>query len=232
MIKKMKNEEYFSIPYYSASYINQYITNPSLAGKLGEIEIEKDQTSAKLYGSILHKSLLEKDEFEMNQEIYMSMLRPKEQKTFSKNLDSIKSNNLAVQLLKSSMTETVFTFTESFEKGNLKGKAKIDSYNVRDKVLCEIKTTGCKLEDFPQQMEKYNYLNQMAFYLTALQFNQIKVDMCAFIAVETIKPFDCHVFLIPKNNLIPYQDEMKRYMQEIHWNRKKRFDKPYTILEA
>lgn len=232
MIKKMKSDEYYSIPYTSASVINAYIRNPSLV-KDRKLVIEHEASKAQLFGSLIHKRLLEKDEFEMNESIYMEMLTNKEKKIFEKCVNNLKKNTMAVKLLTdpSSVNEGVVSFKMKFNDKNIACKGRFDSYSKNQKILSEIKKTGFPLEDFPKEVEKYNYLNQLSFYAEGLEQSGFKVDLGAFIVVETIPPFETHVFLVPSSILATQELVWRPILEELHSDPRNRFKDDYSILE-
>ena len=248
------SSEYLSIPYVSQSTLKRYENNPSminykpvLKGKKGENEnpyyyLDQETSKEKVFGSLIHKAVIEHEKFEEHKEVYMSMLTPRDRKVFDLMLSNFKKNAMCQKIIHAAKyREKVFIFKMPFRKKNGEWvkfycKVLIDIYTT-NAWLVEVKTLQ-RLEDLKWDIYKYRYDLQMSFYAQALLENKEKVKGCAIIAMEKNPPYESHVFTLDdtiiKRGEVGEEGKCRGWhqiLEEFMLNRRPRFKEAVTHLE-
>ena len=230
------DEDYFSIPYYSASIIKEYIKNPSSLSKFKAGIYRKESSSDALkFGTIMHRIILEGDDGST----YDAIMKKSEQNIKLKVLWNFYKNKLALNILKDyKYREKVFLWEEEIRGEKVWCKSKIDLFT-KSGFLVDLKTCAT-LEDIKYHLDKYRYDLSMAFYLRALEASGEEVKGVAFIAIEKTDPFECHVFELDNSYLERGKNggeiRNKRVMgwrealEEMHFKPRKRFENIITKL--
>jgi len=102
-------------------------------------------------------------------------------------------------------------------------KSKIDRYNflscsLRTVNLIDLKTTSKSLEFFKDSFEYYHYDRQLAFYVDALEDNNLIVNKVFIIAVETTGYHHTRVFEVHKNLINKGRKKYKSLLERIKWH--------------
>ena len=237
MIRQMKDSEYFSLPYYSSTAIRDYIRFPRKNVDHSYIQnLDKAASAAQLLGSLVHKALGEPQEFKLNEEIYMSMLTPAKQRDFMKCVSAARADRFTSKLLsKAQNVEEVFLFDVPAREGEkpLKCKAKLDGLVPfeDDYLLFDLKTTGRRLEHFADEIKKYRYDIQLAFYSEAASQNNRKIVAHIIAAIETSYPHEARCFKLSDDMIASADEEWRRALEEMHFNPKPRFEGDWTDVE-
>ena len=241
-MKNISENEYYSIPYYSASVINAYERNPSVVKLCNDPNnpfalIEKEENKSMLFGKLIHKAITESEEFRKMEPIYMSMLTKSEQKIFSNCLQGARANQTFKKLLeKAKHIEQSVIWNHSFdgEKATLKCKGRIDMYS--QGMLVDVKTTRRTLEKFKYAVDEYRTDLQMAFYKEGLEKNGLEVAHVLLFVIEKVPPYGSHLFLM-NDGLIDRgrlgNGKYRGYeniLKEMHFHPRERFAAPITDL--
>lgn len=195
---------------------------------------EKKETLSKTFGSILHKAILEKDEFDSAKETFFSLLGTKEKTILKSCLKNIENHSKIVRFLKGNIKEKTFIFEHKSSQGVIPCKSKIDLINEKN-WLVEIKTID-RLDNMKRSFDKYRYDLQLSFYKENLEKNNVDVSGVAIFGVEKTAPFDSHIFIVSKEQLErgKFGDEYVRgwntIIEEMYFNPEKRFKKYFSFL--
>ena len=84
--------------------------------------------------------------------------------------------------------------------------------------LIDLKTTSKSLEFFKDSFEYYHYDRQLAFYVDALEDNNMVVNKVFIIAVETTGYHHARVFEVDKNLIKEGRKKYKSLLERIKWH--------------
>lgn len=206
MIKKMSDEEYFSLDRLSNSYLNIFDRSPAHA----EQGITK--TKSMSFGSMVHNYILDKEEFEKNYIVAPESAGTnrtlKAFKDFKKTtdkeiifqkdietLDVIQENinKLTLDDIDLSEYKTIDEIAILFEYEQLKFKCKLDmlyegfgTYTIFDIKTCD------NAKDFEKSIRNYKYYRQAFLYMKALSIEKgiLMADIrFIFVVVESKSPY-------------------------------------------
>ena len=238
-IKAMTDSEYFSLPYYSASLIRTYETNPSMVEynkKHGEVS-----TPDKTFGIVLHKAVLENEEFEEKREDFLKMITPARRKILEKTILGIKNNDIVQKIIgDAEFIERPIIFEVQMRGKKLKCKSKIDLFTKKG-YLIDLKTLP-SLEQMKYKIDYYRYDLQLSFYVEALKSLGKEVQGVIILAVEKNAPHESHLFEIGEELLMRgaaggkiFSKEVRGWediLEELHFDPRKRFEGKMTLLDV
>jgi len=182
------------------------------------------QTEALLFGSAVHKYILEPLDFyneyavapqvdrrtKEGKEIYNNFLQETTEKGLTvisqEQLEQIKDmaavlkqDQLVIDLLMGAKYEQVYTWTDPETQVPLKVKADIITQFEGKTYIVDYKTTSsCEYKDFYRSMRKYGYDFQAGMYSEVIENNLLESVEFAFIAQEKTPPYAYRVFWVDK----------------------------------
>ena len=212
-IMDMGWSEYFSLPYFSASKIKSYESNPALYhfGALKGAHLSEVQHSkAKSFGSVIHKFLLETEEFNKNVDAYMEVLSPSYKKIFYSVADSIRKNKTIMNMLGDiKFKEKVLIFealkiNKDGKELKVLGKARVDLFTnsgwlLDFKSIASLGTRRTGRMLIMRAVNDYRYDLQVAYYQHALKYHGEKVKGTIIIFMEKAPPYEVVPFYLGPN---------------------------------
>ena len=245
-IKSPKSDaEYFSLPYYSSSALKLYEKNPSLINydqKYGNPNYFADikQTKDMLLGSVIHKAILEPEEWMNNKDMYLAMLSPKDKSIVQKMIEKTLINETTTNILRDvQFSEKTLIFKIKVRDKEVFCKCKIDHFT-KQGFLVEVKTMP-NLEDMKRKIDDFRYDFQLSFYMEGLKKCGYNPKGVIIIAIEKNDPFESHRYIIDESYLLRgrYGAQQKHWMrgwdeilEERHFNPRKRFEEEFTVLKT
>ena len=250
--RDISQEEYLGLEFISSSRIRTYESTPEIFyGKtLDEIkEIEQSvPTPSMKFGTLIHKAILEPEEYEDQKEDLIKDMKSKSQEALIPLvMENIYKNSLLSHFLGKGklFTEKTFVFgidvhdPNSDKKKTAICKARIDLIT-NNGCLIDIKTTRSPLSKSSavRTINQYRYDLQLAFYKTAAVLNNIDIKQVGILFIEKTAPYGNHLFFLDDD----FQDrgEVSDYpirgfrtiMREMIFNpRKDRFDgEEYSVI--
>lgn len=257
LFPNMNDTEYFSLPYYSSSVIRAYERNPSLL-TLSKSEstsqpfykIEKEETRYQLFGTLMHRFLLD----ENPNEDTLDVLTRSERATFERCLSNARLNktfndilSLAVHvetpvIFSTSLGSLGITLSNSSSRKNggvsliCKAKPDIVANIDGNMFLCDIKTSREPIEKYENVLKFFREDIQMAFYKTALETCNINISHVLVFVIEKQYPYQNHLFLLD-NRLIQRGQLGDKYcrgfediLKEMHLKPRERFEQPISFI--
>lgn len=126
----------------------------------------------------------------------------------------VKSSGYYTTLRESEDVNVYNEHTVYFDYLNIKCKSKLDkliiNHKTKEVIIIDYKSTGHPLRDFPEQVKKYDYLRELAFYFIAASMfitNELKQDPAEYkfsfklIAMQTNEFFKCKVFNVATSDI-------------------------------
>ena len=237
-IKSMTDSEYFSLPYYSASLIRTYETNPSMVEynkKHGEVS-----TPDMAFGQVLHKAVLENEEFEDKKEEFLKMITPARRKILEKSLLGVKNNDIVQKIIgDAEFIERPIIFDIQMRGKKLRCKSKIDLFTKKG-YLIDLKTLP-SLEQMKRKIDDFRYDLQLSFYVEAVKSLGKEVEGVIILGVEKNAPHESHLFEIGEELLLRgagggkiWGKEVRGWediLEELHFDPRKRFEGAMTTIE-
>lgn len=188
------------------------------------LENPQPQTEALLFGSAIHKYILEPEDFnneyivmpqvdrrtKEGKEIYndfMALAQEKDltvisQENYQQIQDMaqvLKQDQLVNDLLEGAKFEQVYSWTDPETNTHLKVKADIITQFEGKTYIVDYKTTtSCEYKDFYRSMRKYGYDFQAGMYSEVVENNLLESVEFAFIAQEKTPPYAYRVFWVDK----------------------------------
>ena len=243
----LSNRDYFSLPYYSASAINRYEKNPALINFNRQndnpfFDSEADTTRDKMLGQIIHKAILEPEEFQRSKELFLSMLNNTDKNVVFNMIEGIYKNKITYNIMRDiQIVEKVLVFDVVIKGKKLKCKMRLDAFTNKG-FLLEIKTMP-ELEQMVKKMNDFRYDLQFSFYMEGLKILGYKPQGVLVIGIEKKKPFQTHRYEIGRGYLnrgkyggyINEFREVRGWLEiltEMHFNPRPRFKKEITLLDT
>ena len=228
--KPLSADEYFSIPYYSASRIKEYEKNPRLFAvnrkPEGLHESDENFSKDKTFGSLLHKKILEPKDWESKEKELLKLLTPVERRRFDDTFQQFRKNKQIQKIMTHvGVTEKVFIGKMKIELGEKKAevfcKCRVDILT-KTGWLVDLKTIS-STDRISRHCRDYRYDLQMAFYHDLLKNCGVELRGVLMIFIEKSKPFECPVFYCSKDFLTRGRDGdeycrgYKQIMAEMHY---------------
>jgi hypothetical protein len=176
----------------------------------------KEETDAMRWGSIVHKAILEPDEFFKCVAIHdgirrgkewdafkalhahaEDILKPSEHAKLFALSQAVHADQEAHRLITGTDHEMTITWEDQDYGG---GKARLDGFSRRDGVI-EIKTTSkITPSEFGKQFVSMGYDIQCGWYCEGAQLCGMskEIPACHIIAIESAEPFDVVVYKVPE----------------------------------
>ncbi len=177
--------------------------------------VEKEQTTAMRWGSIVHKAILERAEFFRRVSVFEGYKKGKDWESFKAEHDpewilssdehaklfalsaAVHANKDAHRLIEGTGHEVTAAWNDQ-DYGQ--AKSRLDGFSERFGML-ELKTARLIAPElFAKQFVKMGYDLQCGWYCEGAQLSKMSKDIpaCHVIAIESVEPFDVAVYTIPR----------------------------------
>jgi len=229
MIKRISDEEYFSIPAVSNSLLSRFARCPAAC------QVQTETTASMTLGSATHCAILEGQEAFLERFYVMDKVdgRTKEGKAARAQADidaagktiitvddfdkiigmaeSVAAHPSASSFLQSGKPEMAITWGCPDTGVALKAKADWMSHDL----LLDLKTTqDSSYPVFSKTIINMGYARQLALYRDGLRANLVPVDRCIIIAVSSQFPYETECYELDEELLEYGQGEYKRLLRE------------------
>lgn len=241
MQQQLTNTEYHARPELSASQVKLLLDNPYKF--LNNIPIH--QTPDMLLGSVIHKLILESEDFDDE----YSVLPPLDARTKEGKAIKVKFEEAAKATEKTLITNTMFETAHHAAEAVLMSKAgkllrngqaeqsyfaelegvkvrcRPDYYLASRKTIIDIKKCAdASLDGFTQANIKYKYYIQASFYRDLMEAIGKPIDHFIFVCIETKSPFMVGIYKLSETTLEYGQKKYKDAIEIL--KRISHFDQP------